>query len=123
MLSKTQYSSDIIGKNIGEFWKKYILREPNIRRKMRIIDSLIVSKNVSGDIEIFNIHSVTKYPKIEEGPIFSLEKMQNIQEKSLTNPKKGGKSQSAEKVARGPFCLGMVLYFMLEAIDAFKIKY
>ena len=27
-----------------------------------------------------------------------------------------------KKVERGPFCFGMVLYFMLETLDAFKIK-
>ena len=44
-------------------------------------------------------------------------------EKNLTKPKKGDKSQSAKKSKEGPFCFRMVLYFMLEALDAFKIKY
>ena len=36
-------------------------------------------------------------------------------------PKKGGKSYSVEK--SGPFCFGMAFYLMLEALDAFKMKY
>ena len=47
-----------------------------------------------------------------------------IFEKSPTNPKKGaGKSHSAEQFEREPSCFAVVLYFMLEALDAFKIKY
>ena len=40
---------------------------------------------------------------------------------SLTVPKKRGKSHSVEK--SGPYCFGMALYLMLEALDALKMKY
>ena len=41
--------------------------------------------------------------------------------KSVSVPKKGGKSHSVEK--SGPFCFGMAFYLMLEALDALKMKY
>ena len=34
-----------------------------------------------------------------------------------------GKTRSEQGRKKWPFCFGMVLYFMLEALDAFKIKY
>ena len=45
----------------------------------------------------------------------------NSEKKSLTVPKKGGKSHSVEK--NGPFCFGMAFYLLLEALDALKMKY
>ena len=42
----------------------------------------------------------------------------NSEKISVTVPKKGGKSHSVEN--SGPFCFGMALYLMLEALDALK---
>ena len=47
-----------------------------------------------------------------------------IFKKTPKKPKAGrGKSHSAEKIERVPICFAMVLYFMLEALDAFKIQH
>ena len=44
--------------------------------------------------------------------------------KSHKAEKRWGKSHSAEKSKNGvPFCFGMVLYFRLEGLDVFKMKY
>ena len=75
-------------------------------------------KNVKGETlwDFLNIHSVAKYQKLMGGTMIQ------ISEKiSLTVPKKGKKSHSVEK--SGPFCFGMAFYFMLEALDALKMKY
>ena len=98
----------------------YLLRKLNIRQKIRILNSRIVPKNLKRDpLGFFNSHSVAKYQKNEE----ALLRHMKIFGKSLTMPKKVGKSHSTEKSANGgPFCFGMVLYFMLEALDALKIK-
>ena len=53
-----------------------------------------------------------------------LETLKNFEKKSHKAKKGRGKSHSAEELKRGPFCFAMVLFnFMLEALDAFKIKY
>ena len=57
-------NSDSFEKSIGG----YVLRKPNIRRKIRILNSLIVPKNVKGGpLKFFNIHSVTKISKNWKG--------------------------------------------------------
>ena len=78
---------------------------------MRILDSLIVPKNVKGALWVFP--TSIQFPNIKKqlkgGPLETLKKF----EKSLTKPKTGrGKSNSAEKLERGSF---WVLYFKLEA--------
>ena len=66
----------------------------------------------------FNIHSVADYQKIRVGPFGYIEK---ISKKS--NKAERGELSVPKKVERGTFCFGMVLYFMLEALNAFKINY
>ena len=54
-------------------------------------------------------------------PFGDIEKFAN---KGLTKPKKGRESLVVTRNWKGgPFCLEMVLYFKLEALDKFKIKY
>ena len=69
---------------------------------------------------ILKIHSVAKNQKNEGGPLETLKTFK----KSLTKPKKKAeKSHSAKKkLERGPFCFGMVLYLMLEALNAFRVS-
>ena len=45
-------------------------------------------------------------------------KLRGIFEKKSHKAEKGGKVHSVE---RGPICFGMVLYFILEALDAFNL--
>ena len=42
---------------------------------------------------------------------------------SLTVPKKGENLIVSKKWKGGTFCFGMAFYLMLEALDAFKMKY
>ena len=65
--------------------------------------------------DFLNIRSVARYQKLMGGTI------KKIRKKSVTVPKKGGKSNSVEK--SGPFCFGMAFYLMLDALDALKMKY
>ena len=69
-----------------------------------------------GSLGFFNIHSVAKYQK-NEGDL--LETLINFRKKSY-KAKRGGESFIVPKHwNEGPFCFGMVLYFMF----AFKIKH
>ena len=78
---------------------------------MKVLNSLIVPKNVNGGpLGFFNIHSVSKYQKVDP-----LETMKNFRKKILTKPKK----EESLRVPKN----GMVLYFMLEVLDAFNFKY
>ena len=52
---------------------------------------------------------------------FPLEASKSFRKK-VTKPKKG-RSHSNKKVERELFYFGMILYFMLETLDAFKVKY
>ena len=74
-------------------------------------------KNVKGGTlwDFLNIHSVAKYQKLMGGTI------KKIRKKSLTVPKKGGKSHSVEK--KSTLLLWNGLHLMLEALDALKMKY
>ena len=64
-------------------------------------------KNVKGGTlwDFLNIHSVAKYQKLMGGTIKKFRK-----KISVTVPKKGGKSHSAEKSE--PFWFGMAFYLM-----------
>ena len=71
------------------------------KRKMRILNSLIVPKNVKGGpLGFFNIHPVAKYQKTEGGPFGDIKK---IRKKSHKAEKGRGKSHSGKKWKWGPF--------------------
>ena len=72
---------------------------------MRILNSLIVPKNVEkGALVFFNIRPVAKYQKIEVGPFGDIKEFRE----NVSKPKKGRvKSHSAEKLKKGTF-LGFV---------------
>ena len=72
----------------------------------------------------FNIHSVAKYFKKLKGD--TLETLKNFQKKSHkaeSRIKGPGKVSVPKNWKGGHLCFAMVLYFMLEALDVFKIKY
>ena len=87
---------------------------------MRILNSLIVSKNLEGGTLWDFLPSILlqNVKKIEGGQ-FAANK--TFSTKKDLQAGKGGESHSAEKKERGSLCFGMVFYFMLEALDAFKI--
>ena len=66
---------------------------------MRIFNSLIVPKNVKGGpLDFFNVHSVAKHQKIEEGPF---EDFKKFRKKSHKAEKRGGESLIAPKNWKG----------------------
>ena len=74
-----------------------------------------------GPFGLFKNPVCCKMSKKLKGPLETLKK---FREKVSQNRKGRGKSRSAEKIGQGgPYCFGIVLYFMLEALDAFKMKY
>ena len=59
--------------------------------------------------------------KMKERPFGDIENFRKMSHKA---EKEGRESLIVpKKMKKGPFCFAMVLYFMLEALDAFKIKY
>ena len=83
---------------------------------MRILNSLIVPKNVKGyPLRSFNIRSVAKYSKNERGLFGDMKK---------ENEKSREESHSAKKVEKGDLsALEWVCISCKRPLDAFKIKY
>ena len=76
----------------------------------------LIAKNLKGMTEVFNIHSIANHQKIQEEPFGDIEK---FSKKRLIKPKK--EDSVSKKVERGTLLLWNG--FMLEALDAFKMKY
>ena len=79
----------------------YVLKKPNIRRKMRILNSLMALKNLKGEpFGIFQhplCYKVSK--KLKEGPCEDIKKFSS----EVSQSRKRGKSHSAKKVEKGDF--------------------
>ena len=87
---------------------------PNL---FEVSGKLHIAEKCKGTLwDFLNIHSVAKYQKLMGGHFGAIKKFRKKNEKLEV-------SQCRKKGNGGPFCFGMVLYFMLEGLDALKMKY